>query len=55
VIQGGAELLRAAYLVDRGAVEEFVAAVRRLQHRHPELAVVCTGPWPPFSFTGDAR
>ena len=46
----GEELLRAAYLVDRAAVDEFVAAVRRLQHERPRLALLCTGPWPPYSF-----
>jgi hypothetical protein len=50
VVQPGRPLLRAAYLVDRGAVDEFVAAVRRLQQAHPELALLCTGPWPPYSF-----
>jgi Gas vesicle synthesis protein GvpL/GvpF len=50
VTRPGPELLRAAYLVDRGAVERFVAEVRRLQSAHPELDVLCTGPWPPYSF-----
>ncbi len=46
----GSELLRAAYLVDRTAVDGFVAAVRELQHEHRGLSVLCTGPWPPYSF-----
>ena len=50
VVQPGAELLRAAYLVERDRVAEFVARVRALQDERPELAVVCTGPWPPYSF-----
>ena len=50
VVQPGRPLLRAAYLVDREAVDAFVAAVRRLQSAHPELALLCTGPWPPYSF-----
>jgi Gas vesicle synthesis protein GvpL/GvpF len=45
-----ADALRAAYLVDRDAVEGFVARVRELQREHPELAILCTGPWPPYSF-----
>jgi hypothetical protein len=50
-LRPGRELLRAAYLVDRGAVDAFVALVRHLQGAHEEeLALVCTGPWPPFSF-----
>jgi hypothetical protein len=54
VVQPGRELLRAAYLVDRGAVEAFVARVRELQRAHEDLAIVCTGPWPPFSFAEEA-
>jgi Gas vesicle synthesis protein GvpL/GvpF len=46
------ELLRAAYLVDREAVEPFTAAVARLQAAHPHLRLLCTGPWPPYSFAG---
>jgi hypothetical protein len=46
----GPEPLRAAYLVDRAAVDGFVAAVRELQHEHRELSILCTGPWPPYSF-----
>jgi hypothetical protein len=49
-VQPGPELLRAAYLVDRDAVERFVSVVRRLQRAHAELDVLCTGPWPPYSF-----
>jgi hypothetical protein len=51
-MQNGPELLRAAYLVDRVAVEAFVDVVRRLQETHSELDVLCTGPWPPYSFAG---
>ena len=47
---GSDELLRAAYLVERGQVDAFVTAVRRLQEDRADLALVCTGPWPPFSF-----
>jgi Gas vesicle synthesis protein GvpL/GvpF len=55
VIRPGPELLRAAYLVDRAEVEHFVSVVRRLQESHPELDLLCTGPWPPYSFAGDAQ
>jgi hypothetical protein len=41
----------AGYLVSRTAVAEFAAGVARYIERHPELAVVCTGPWAPYSFT----
>jgi hypothetical protein len=36
-----------AYLVDTGAVHTFTARVRELDAR-----LVCTGPWPPYSFCG---
>ena len=48
----GPELLRAAYLVDREAVDRFVALVRRLDAGDPELELLCTGPWPPYTFVG---
>jgi hypothetical protein len=44
-----------AYLVERERLAEFVAAVRALDRRRPELELVCTGPWPPYSFAGDFR
>jgi hypothetical protein len=50
VVQPGPELLRAAYLVDREVVESFVGLVRRLQETHDGIRVLCTGPWPPYSF-----
>ena len=46
----GRELLRAAYLVDRAEVDGFVTLVRELQGEHGELSILCTGPWPPYSF-----
>ena len=50
VVQPGPELLRAAYLVDRPGVDAFVSLIGRLQRAHPQLDVLCTGPWPPYSF-----
>jgi hypothetical protein len=50
IVRNDAESLRAAYLVDRDAVDRFVSLVRRLQRTHSELDVLCTGPWPPYSF-----
>jgi Gas vesicle synthesis protein GvpL/GvpF len=44
------ELLRAAYLVERSRVPEVRDEVARLQHEHPELSLLLTGPWPPYSF-----
>jgi hypothetical protein len=46
------ELLRAAYLVDREAVASFSARVQEIQDGNPHLRITCTGPWPPYSFTG---
>ncbi len=44
------ELLRGAYLVDRSAVGSFTALVARAQQASPELRLLLTGPWPPYSF-----
>jgi hypothetical protein len=52
VVRPGPDLLRAAYLVDRAAVARFVAEVQKTQESCPELSLLCTGPWPPFSFAG---
>jgi hypothetical protein len=48
--RGPAELLRASYLVERPLVAKFRALVQRLQREHREAAMLCTGPWPPYSF-----
>jgi Gas vesicle synthesis protein GvpL/GvpF len=45
-----AELVRMSYLVERHAVERFVGVVARLQEASPGLRLLCTGPWPPYSF-----
>jgi hypothetical protein len=44
------EILRGAYLVDQRVIARFRAAVDRLQRAHPDVAILCTGPWPPYSF-----
>jgi Gas vesicle synthesis protein GvpL/GvpF len=49
---GDGEVLRAAYLVETQAVARFRATVERLQRDHPELGLLCTGPWPPYNFAG---
>lgn len=46
-----AELLRAAYLVDRGWLSSFVECVHELEEANPDLRLLCTGPWPPYSFS----
>ena len=43
-------LLTAAYLLPEGSVETFRRALRKLEWSHPELDLICTGPWPPYSF-----
>jgi hypothetical protein len=44
------EVLRAAYLVDNRELGAFRAAVDRLARERPDLALLCTGPWPPYAF-----
>jgi hypothetical protein len=39
-----------AYLVECGRVDEFVALVARLGDVLDDVELVCTGPWPPYSF-----
>ena len=48
--RGPAEILRAAYLVEREGVDRFVGRVGELQAQHARLRLLCTGPWPPYSF-----
>ena len=43
-----------AYLVDRGRVDEFVALVEKLGGGLDDVDLVCTGPWPPYSFAEGA-
>jgi hypothetical protein len=43
-------VLSAAYLLPRTEVDSFCEAVERVADGHPELAYVCVGPWPPYSF-----
>jgi hypothetical protein len=42
--------LRAAYLVESDRVDEFIDAVERIEHQAVGATLICTGPWPPFSF-----
>lgn len=48
------EVLRAAYLVERAAVGDFAARVARLQQAQGDAQILCTGPWPPYSFSEPA-
>jgi hypothetical protein len=49
----GEVLLTAAYLVPEGSVEQFRRALRKLEWSHPQLDLICTGPWPPYSFAAN--
>ncbi len=40
----------AAFLVSRDRLECFRDIVGGVANAHPELALLCTGPWPPYSF-----
>lgn len=40
----------AAYLVSRDDVRTVTEIVERFAESHPELTVLCTGPWAPYSF-----
>ncbi len=42
--------IAAAFLMPQDATETFRQAVCRLAKAHPKLALLCTGPWPPYSF-----
>jgi gas vesicle protein GvpL/GvpF len=42
---------KGAYLVDRDRVEEFRARVGQLADEIEGARIVCTGPWPPYSFS----
>ncbi len=49
----GRNVMNAAYLVPRGESEEFVELVDRTKDDTPGLRVELTGPWAPYSFTGE--
>jgi hypothetical protein len=46
--------LMAAYLVDRDRTEEFVARAAELSADFQDGQLLCTGPWPPYSFVQGA-
>lgn len=51
--RGDPELLRGAYLLERDGLQAFTTAVEALQREYPEASLVCTGPWPAYSFVGE--
>jgi hypothetical protein len=42
--------VRAACLVDRESIRAFQAAFEAVREQHPEVRLLLTGPWPPYSF-----
>lgn len=42
--------VRDAYLVERDRMAGFARAVQSIDEGDPEIEMVCTGPWPPYSF-----
>jgi hypothetical protein len=54
---GGAssDLLQAAYLVPRQDIAAFGEHVRRLEAIHNDLTIICTGPWPPYTFAANGE
>ncbi len=45
------EILRASYLVDHETVPRFLATIDQLQRDERSVAILSTGPWPPYSFS----
>jgi Gas vesicle synthesis protein GvpL/GvpF len=43
----------AAYLVDARRVESFRRRAGELAANHRDISIAVTGPWPPYSFTGE--
>jgi hypothetical protein len=43
-------ILAASYLVERSRAEEFSSRVAELDRQREDLELVCSGPWPPYSF-----
>lgn len=52
--QAALMVLNAAYLVADAQAGEFAVAVNDLTSRHRSVRLGLTGPWPPYSFVGDA-
>jgi len=48
-------MMKAAYLVEEVVVPDFQREVERLEASLPDAAITCTGPWPPYSFSGSER
>ena len=55
VVNGAVSVLKSAYLVERDRTEHFRARLRDVRSDHPDLRVLCTGPWPPYNFVPKLR
>jgi len=44
------QVMTAAYLLGTDCVGAFGDRIAELAARYPELRILCTGPWPPYSF-----
>ena len=47
--------LNGSYLVDRDQVDRFRSRVEELERELDSATIVCTGPWPPYSFASEGR
>jgi hypothetical protein len=47
--------IKAAYLVDTDRVEAFRGRVEELGRELDGASIVCTGPWPPYSFASSEQ
>jgi len=50
VLASPAPQMSAAYLVPTPQADTFNARVRQIAARHPDVRLLCTGPWPPYHF-----
>lgn len=49
-MRSGRFLATAAYLVPRDKIGHFTATLHALASNHPQIRLLCTGPWPPYNF-----
>ena len=47
--------IAAAFLVSHDRIAPFRERVNQAAQEHPELALLCTGPWPPYSFVNGSE
>jgi Gas vesicle synthesis protein GvpL/GvpF len=53
LLPGAGLALLGAYLVDRGRVGEFAERIAALDQGLDDVDLICTGPWPPYTFAGE--